>query len=303
MTNITDENKCSTMDYEIKNEHLKVRISSKGGEFQSICDAQGREYLWQGDEATWTDRGPNLFPYIGRMTDKSYTYKGQTYHMEIHGFLMYSEMQPVKQEEDLLVMKLESSEETLKQYPFAFKLQIRWKLTGDTLEITYQVYNCDTKTMYFGIGGHPGFIIPVEEGLTFEDYMLDFGENAHAMQVCMSEDCFVFDKEETFELRENRFVDLRHDLFDNDAIILHEMPRSVTISSPKGSKKITVSYPDMDYLGIWHWPKTEVPYVCIEPWSSLPSGKDIVEDLEKQKNLIALEAGQRYENKWSIQIK
>lgn len=291
------------MEYEIKNNCLKVRISSKGGELLSICDINGKEYLWQGDEATWTDRGPNLFPYIGRMTDKSYTYGGETYHMEIHGFLMYSEMQLVNLEEDILVMRLESSKETLQQYPFEFSLEIQWKLTGDSLEITYWVNNCDTKTMYFGIGGHPGFIIPVEEGLAFEDYMLDFGENAHAMKVCFSDDCFVLDQEIPFALRENRFVDLRHDLFDNDAIVLHEMPRSVTISSPKSLKKITVSYPDMDYLGIWHWPKTEVPYVCIEPWSSLPSGKDIIEDLETQKNLLALEPGQCYRNRWSIAIK
>lgn len=32
------------------------------GEFQSVKDAEGQEYLWQGDAATWTDRGPNLFP-------------------------------------------------------------------------------------------------------------------------------------------------------------------------------------------------------------------------------------------------
>ena len=56
------------MIYEIENQYLRVQISSKGGEFQSIRDKSGREYLWQGDEATWTDRGPNLFPYIGRMT-------------------------------------------------------------------------------------------------------------------------------------------------------------------------------------------------------------------------------------------
>lgn len=49
------------MIYEIENQHLRVQIASKGGEFQSIRDKNGREYLWQGDEATWTDKGPNLF--------------------------------------------------------------------------------------------------------------------------------------------------------------------------------------------------------------------------------------------------
>lgn len=290
------------MDYIIKNEFLKVCISSKGGELRSICDAQGKEYLWQGDEATWTDRGPNLFPYIGRMTNKSYTYQGKTYHMGIHGFLMYSEMNLVQAEADRLVLSLESSEETRVQYPFEFRVEIQWKLNKETLEITYSVDNCDEKTMYFGIGGHPGFIVPVEEGLAFEDYRLDFGENAAPRAEQLSDDCFMLEKDEAFPLKENRYLDLRHSLFDNDAIVLREMPSHVTIESPKGKKAVTVEFPDMDYLGIWHWPKTEVPYVCIEPWSSVPSRKDVVEDLETQKNLFSLEAGKHYENRWSITV-
>ena len=62
-------------------------------------------------------------------------------------------------------------------------------------------------------------------------------------------------------------------------------------------------FPDMDYLGIWHWPHVEVDYVCIEPWSSLPSRKNVVEDLEKQADLLSLESGQEYTNTWSITIK
>jgi hypothetical protein len=49
-----------------------------------------------------------------------------------------------------------------------------------------------------------------------------------------------------------------------------------------------VEFPQMPYVGFWHWPKAEVPYVCIEPWSSLPSRKDRVEDLEQQENLLSL---------------
>mgnify|MGYP004635549573 CR=1 FL=1 len=91
-------------------------------------------------------------------------------------------------------------------------------------------------------------------------------------------------------------------LFDDDAIVLKEMPRKVTLESAKGSKKITVAFPDMDYLGFWHWPRVEVDYMCIEPWSSLPSRKDIVENLEKQENLLSLERGKEYLNRWSITI-
>ena len=108
------------MNYKISNSKLSVEISSKGGELRSIQDAEGKEYLWQGDVASWTDRGPNLFPYIGRMTDGQYRYQGKRYHMDIHGFLPSSEMEFVEKTEDSLALKLETSEETLKQYPFNF---------------------------------------------------------------------------------------------------------------------------------------------------------------------------------------
>lgn len=28
-----------------------------------------------------------------------------------------------------------------------------------------------------------------------------------------------------------------------------------------------------------YWPKTDAPYVCVEPWTSLPSRQDVVEEL------------------------
>ena len=53
---------------------------------------------------------------------------------------------------------------------------------------------------------------------------------------------------------------------------------------------------------IWHMPFTDAPYVCIEPWSALPSRKGRIEDLSEQPNLVHLPAGKRYENTWSIEI-
>ncbi|MBD8950831.1 aldose 1-epimerase family protein [Blautia obeum] len=291
------------MNYTISNEKLTLVVSSKGGEFQSVKDAEGQEYLWQGDAATWTDRGPNLFPYIGRMTEKSYKYQDTVYHMDIHGFLPYDEMELVEQKADSLTLRLVSSPETRKQYPFEFTLDITWKLEGEKITITYQVKNTDDKKMYFGIGGHPGFQIPIEKNLKFEDYRIDFGEDPKPRRILFSEDCFVLEEDEAFALEEGRYLNLEHNLFDDDAIVLKEMPREVTLESAKGSKKITVAFPDMDYLGIWHWPHVEVDYVCIEPWSSLPSRKNVVEDLEKQADLLSLESGQEYTNTWSITIK
>lgn len=60
------------MTHIIKNEFLRVEAAEHGAELQSIRDADGAEYLWQGDPAYWQDRAPNLFPYVARLTDESY---------------------------------------------------------------------------------------------------------------------------------------------------------------------------------------------------------------------------------------
>lgn len=38
------------MDYTIKNECLTLRVNALGGQMQSLKDASGHEYLWQGDD-------------------------------------------------------------------------------------------------------------------------------------------------------------------------------------------------------------------------------------------------------------
>ena len=269
----------------------------------SIKGADGTEYLWQGNPKYWEDMAPNLFPYIARMTDKKYTVYGSTYEMDIHGFAKDTVFDAEQKAEDHLLFSISDSEETRKQYPFAFVFEVDYRLEGNKLLITYGVRNNDDKVMYFGVGGHPGFNVPMEEGLTFEDYYLKFDTVEEAKRVGFSEDCFVTGVDIKYELENGTRIPLKHNLFDDDAIILVDMSKGVSLKSNKGTKEIHVAYPDMPYLGFWHWPKTDAPYICIEPWSSLPSRKGIVEDLETQPGLVALEANEEYHNQFVITIK
>ena len=96
---------------------------------------------------------------------------------------------------------------------------------------------------------------------------------------------------------------LAHSLFDDDAIVLRDMAREVTLEAPGGARSVTVSFPDMPYLGIWHWPKTDAPYVCIEPWRSLPAHRGETAVLERQADLVHLAPGETYVNRWEIAIR
>lgn len=290
------------MNYTIRKSFLTVTVSSHGGELQSIKTPNDREYLWQGEEATWPDRAPNLFPYIARLTEGKYTYRGLQYHLDIHGFLKDTELICSAHDENSLVLSMESSEFTKKQYPFLFFLSISYKLDQDVLHISYLIENKDTKTMFFGLGGHPGFCVPFEEGRKFEDYELHFEPDSAPKQLLFTEDCFVTERERDFVLHEDHTLPLTHEMFDNDAIILRNAGKKITLCSPNSSHFVTVDFADFPYLGLWHFPKTPVEYLCIEPWCSLPSRKDVIEDLEEQKNLISLPAKESCKKEFCIRI-
>lgn len=289
-------------EYQIKNDLLKVKIQDHGGSLCSVRDREGTEYLWQGNPAYWEEKAPNLFPYIGRLTRETYAFEGQTYHMGIHGFIKDSYLQVAEQGEDFIRLFLEDNDVTWELYPFHFRYEVAYRLLKNSIQIQYRVVNRDDKTMYFGIGGHPGFNVPLEPDKCFEDYYLQFPKDAGMNRVNITPACFVGEGAGTFPLEEGNILSLRHNLFDQDAIILQDIPEEVSLMARGGRKGVKVVFPQMKYLGLWHAPKTDAPYICIEPWSSLPSRQDVVEDLAAQPGLIALNPERIYENSWNIQI-
>lgn len=290
------------MTHTIKNEFLTVTVAELGAELQSILACDGTEYLWQGDPAYWSDRAPNIFPYVGRMIQGSYYLDGALYQMAIHGIAPYRAFRAASNDGATLVMELAADEETMKSYPRQFIFRIVYALEGETLKVTYEVENRDGKTMYFGLGGHPGFNVPLAKGKSFEDYRLRFTEDVQPLRVGLSDDCFATGEDEPYLLENGDAIPLCHGLFDNDAIVLRAMGRELTLETDGDSHAVTVSYPQMQYLGIWHWPGKDAPYVCIEPWCSLPSSKGKIAVFEEQADLISLEPGKTYTNTWSIKV-
>lgn len=289
------------MNYQISNEYISLTVSDQGAEMQSVVK-DGKEYLWSADALYWPERSPLLFPYVGRFTNGKYLLNGTEYEMGIHGFARHLPYSLVEKTENTLIFELCDNEDTYKMYPYHFILQVCYELTGQTISITYKVQNLSNERMYFGIGGHPGFALPFDEGLDFADYYLEFEGKSFPTRVGHTEACFLSGVDESFPLEDNSILKLAHNMFDDDAIVLKNISDKVTLKSDKGSRKITVSYPDLPYLGLWHAPKTEAPYICIEPWTSLPSRQDVVEEFRYKYDLIRIEEGVEYINTWSITV-
>ncbi len=290
------------MEYQIQNACLQVSVADFGGQLMSILGNDGTQYLWQGDPAYWSDRALNLFPYVARLTEGSYRLDGQTHTMAIHGLAPYHTFTVTAHTQDCLELTLFSDEVTRESYPREFAFRIRYTLEGSTLAVTYVVENRDDKTMYFGLGGHPGFQVPLVPGKDFSQYRLRFSQACQPRQVDFSDDCFVLGTDRPFPLEEDLILPLSHRLFYQDAIVLRDMARKVTLETDGDGHAVTVDFPQMPYLGLWHWPQTDAPYLCIEPWCSLPATKDNITVLEEQPDLIRLAPGETYHNTWTIHI-
>ncbi len=292
------------MIYTIENEQLKVEVADRGAELMSIVGKKtGFEYLWQGDATYWASRASVLFPICGRLTDGKYTYKGKTYEMVLHGFSKLATHKVVAQTKTSITFELASDEETKKIYPFDFIFRMSYTLEGASIKHEFKVINENEEDLPFSVGGHPGFNIPFVEGEAFEDYYLEFANAVPCKRLVMSPTCYYTGENEDFALKDGKVIELRHELFANDAIFLTGTDRKISLKSKKNDRAVTVEFSDkMVNLGIWQKPNTDAPYVCIEPWSGVPAYDGKVDDFATKNLFTHLKKGETYTNGFSVTI-
>ena len=285
------------MIYTIKNDRLTVNVSDFKAELHSIVSLKnGREYLWQGNEEFWKDRAIIPFPVCCRLTDNKYTYKGNTYEMRPHGFLQASTPVVAEKTDNSITLRLESNDELKAIYPFDFTLDVKYTLVGNAVRHEITVINNGDDMMYFSTGGLPGFNIPFC-GNEFEDYYIEFPEAADVKMVYLTDERFRTGESIDFPLREGKYLDMRHDLFDRDAIFLTGTGNKAIIRNKKNAaESITVDHSasECPYLGMWHKPHTAAPYCCVEPFFGTPSLDGVVDDISTKDDIVALSAKESF---------
>ena len=158
----------------IENEFLKVAIQVKGAELDSIFHKEHQlEYLWSGDAAYWGKKSPVLFPIVGTLKDNSYYLKGEKYYLSRHGFARDCVFSIENHTADKAIFLLKWDSENFKNYPFQFELRLHYTLKINTLSVTYDVKNVGETPMYFSVGGHPAFKVPLVEGTSYGDYFIE----------------------------------------------------------------------------------------------------------------------------------
>ncbi len=291
------------MIYHIENEYLKISANSFGAELFSVYSKKtGIEYLWQGDPEYWGDRALNLFPFIGRMYNKTYYYRNETFYAKAHGVARFFDFKLEERTATKLVFLLTENEETLKEYPFKFEYRVCFELNGTEVLTKYSVKNTDDKELICAFGGHPGINVPFDGG-NFEDYYLEFSEATKAHRQLLSDsDCYMADKAVPYELEDGVRLHLQHNLFEHDAIILSNTCRCVSLKTNLSNRYVTMKYEDFKYIGFWQTHNDKTPFVCLEPWSALPATDGIVDVLETKADMIHVAPNKTAEAAFTLEI-
>ncbi len=284
----------------IRNGPISAKIKFMGAELVSLKnDLDGLEYIWQGDEDNWSNSSPVLFPIIGSLKEGSYVYDGKYYEMPQHGFAMGMRFDLIHQDDDKVIFSLKANESTLQAYPFGFELQVAYQLQGKELTVRYRVFNTDGKTMFFSIGGHPGFNIPIGENSLERGPYLAFNKKETAN--IFSRQGKLLDGKEIPYMKKEKQILINEELFKDGARIFFDL-RSDKVSIHAGKRRIlSLVFDDFPYLAIWSRPSNP-GFICLEPWHGIPDFVETDQNLEKKKGIIALKPQKEFSCQYSIKI-
>ena len=280
--------------YELENENYKLQVSEIGAELQSLRSKKtGREFLWSGDPAVWKGRSPILFPIIGRLLNDRYRVNGTEYTMPKHGLVRHEPFSLLAKTDTQLTLCRESDENSLRQYPFHFRLTVTYTLLENGLCVSHTVANPDDKPLLFSFGAHPGFTCDLGDRLVFE-------QNETVDTERLDDETGVLSDERFPLLQNENTVTITAHSFDHDALILSGLKsRYVTLVSDNRPQQVRFSF-DSPLLGIWA--KPGAPYVCLEPWWGIDDDAHEKADFSQKRGIMTLPGGMEKTFCWKAEI-
>ena len=247
---------------------LSATVKAEGAELCSLLDADGRELMWDGASA-WPNHSPVLFPIVGTLAHDRLLVDGHSFPMARHGFARRRRFEWIERSQVSCSLVLRDDAETRAVFPFAFSLNLSYRVEAGALRTEYILHNPGDRALPASLGAHPAFRWPLRRG-TASDHRITFAEDEpgpiHRLQDNL------LDSAARPSPLQGRVLDLHPGLFADDAIIMLE-PRSrqLRYEGPEGG--IEFGWEGFPHLGLWQKPGAEL--LCIEPWhgyASRPAG-------------------------------
>lgn len=287
--------------YTIENEIVRVVIKSAGAELESIYNKHtALEYLWDANPVFWAKKSPVLFPVVGTLKKDTYYFEGKSYLLSRHGFARDMDFVITNQQKDSVTFLLESNNSTLTKYPFSFRFSIIYTIAENQLRVTYKILNTGNKKMFFSVGGHPAFKVPLAANTAYPDYYLQFNKPETTGKWPISKDGLIQKTPEPF-FNNSTHLPLTKDLFYKDALVFkHLNSDKISLLSDKTPHGLEFDFTGFPYLGIWAAKNAD--FVCIEPWCGIADSVDTNQQLVDKEGINKLGTDETFEKSWTVKL-
>jgi galactose mutarotase-like enzyme len=272
----------------IAGDALTAAIDPCGAELSSLRDAGGRELMTDADPRFWSGRAPILFPVVGRPAGDVIRVDGVAYPMKQHGFARHRDFTVVDRDADRVTFRLTDDARTRVQYPFAFRLDVAFRVEGATLSIDVTVANRGDVPLPASFGFHPAFAWPLPYGRARADHRITFSAEEPDALRAIAADGTIAAGTRPSPLAARTLV-LRDALFEADALVWdHVRSDRVTYGAGDGPA-LEIAFPDTPMLGIWTKPGAQ--YVCVEPWHGIADPQGYAGDFRDKPGVFAVAPG------------
>jgi len=283
----------------IENDILKVSIKTKGAELDSIYNKETNlEYMWGGDPAFWGKKSPVLFPVVGTLKNDIYYYNHKEYSLSRHGFAREMDFMVTAQTSSSAQFTLQSNEITFSKYPFSFRFDVIYSLKADKLVVNYKITNTGNDSLYFSVGGHPAFKVPLINDTVYNDYYLEFNKPETTGRWPISKDGLIESSPAPLLNNKNR-LSLSKELFYNDALVFKNLVSDkISLRSEKITNGLEFDFAGFPYLGIWAAKNAD--FVCIEPWCGIADSVTSDQQIVDKEGINKLAVKEIFERSWSV---
>lgn len=277
---------------ELTSGELSAAINPHGAELSSLTDAAGRELMTDADPRWWTGRAPLLFPIVGRLAGDRYRLGDRSYPLPQHGFARRKRFALVDQAPDAVTLRLDGDDETRAVYPFDFRLDATFTLSGARLQIAVTIANRGEDAMPFSFGFHPAFAWPLPYGAAAARHRILFDEPEYAdVRRIDPNSGLIAAAPETSPVVGRELVPDAA-MFERDALIWDRLESRGLSWGAAGEPNLRIEFPDTKWLGMWQKPGAR--YLCIEPWAGMADPVGFSGDIWEKPGIMRLAPGEHH---------
>ncbi len=238
--------------------------------------AEGRELIYTPPEwirefpAPLRFGNPILFPNAGQVESYgqlgSYQHHGKTFHIAGHGFARHLPWRVLDITNSSLACELVSTALTQSMFPWEFRVETRWLLGLDGLEIETDITCLGGGAMPVHFGWHPYF-------------RLEEQQSRYMIRVPEAQAVTLFGSKSPPVKPQSRETGLHSSLAQTRLYTGAEIGRCELHHKEKGIiAAVETLSPEFSTWALWA-PSQDASYVCLEPWTAPPNALNTPDQL------------------------